>query len=871
MVGANQLHGRTADLAAVDDFVVQRGAGLVLTGPAGVGKTRLAQEAMHLASDRDVTVVWIQATASAHDIPFGAIAAYLPPIERAPEVLPMLVHAARAFRELADGRQLLLIVDDAPIIDSASALLVSQLVAAGDASVLVTQRSGETLPDSIAQLRLPRRELAMLDCQATAAIAEQLAGGPVAPATRDRLFHLSGGNPLYVHEIVLAGLDAAAWVDVRGGLELGDAIGGTARLTDLVDARFRELSPDATEAVALLALGEPLGLSDLEVLTSPAAVEELDDAGLLEVIVEGRRTQLHLGHPIYAEVLRSQMSILRQRRMYRRLADHLHESGAQRREDLMRQASWYLDSGSGAPPALLTAAARHARHAGDLALAERFLSVSFDAEPTFETGHVLADTYFRQGRTDDVERVVSATLALPLTADEVALCAMTRAVDRYWNAGDERHAEEFLALAVSDDPGIARKNELLALGCGFLAHSGDFTEALALARPLLSGPPTRALADSAVAAALSLRAMGRASEAVAVIEKAVDAYAAIGPDVTVVTMRVIGSSKALALIELGRLDEADEFTASLIDAARATGDAAALAHALCSRGWASVWRGRYLEARSHYDESTAVFTSLGRRGQLRWALIGGLFTSIAAGDSEATARYRSRLDALGPHPASMFDGVLVRAEALELLVDGQVERARARLVACAESAAKANDVVTEAACLYDLARSGRPELAADRLSTLASRADGEWLPVFAAHAAAAVADDAEGLDAARARLAELGAMAYAAEAARAAADSFARAGDQRRAARASVTASDHLAEVQMFHGVTASGLGGPDPLTRREREVAELAAKGLASKAIAEQLYVSTRTVESHLLRVYTKLGVRSRAELADTLRVRSA
>ena len=66
------------------------------------------------------------------------------------------------------------------------------------------------------------------------------------------------------------------------------------------------------------------------------------------------------------------------------------------------------------------------------------------------------------------------------------------------------------------------------------------------------------------------------------------------------------------------------------------------------------------------------------------------------------------------------------------------------------------------------------------------------------------------------------------------------------------------------------GLAGADPLTRREREVAELAAQGLASKAIAERLFVSTRTVDSHLLRVYTKLGVRSRAELAGTLATRS-
>ena len=56
------------------------------------------------------------------------------------------------------------------------------------------------------------------------------------------------------------------------------------------------------------------------------------------------------------------------------------------------------------------------------------------------------------------------------------------------------------------------------------------------------------------------------------------------------------------------------------------------------------------------------------------------------------------------------------------------------------------------------------------------------------------------------------------------------------------------------------------PLTRREREVAELAARGATSRDIAEKLFVSSRTVENHLQRAYEKLGVRGRADLATAL-----
>jgi DNA-binding CsgD family transcriptional regulator len=56
------------------------------------------------------------------------------------------------------------------------------------------------------------------------------------------------------------------------------------------------------------------------------------------------------------------------------------------------------------------------------------------------------------------------------------------------------------------------------------------------------------------------------------------------------------------------------------------------------------------------------------------------------------------------------------------------------------------------------------------------------------------------------------------------------------------------------------------PLTRREGEIANLAAQGLSSRSISERLFLSARTVENHLARVYTKLGIGSRAELAHAL-----
>jgi DNA-binding NarL/FixJ family response regulator len=154
----------------------------------------------------------------------------------------------------------------------------------------------------------------------------------------------------------------------------------------------------------------------------------------------------------------------------------------------------------------------------------------------------------------------------------------------------------------------------------------------------------------------------------------------------------------------------------------------------------------------------------------------------------------------------------------------------------------------------------------DRLDELATECDGDLVPTLAAHASAVVRDDVDGIAAAAARFESMGFLLKAAEASMAASEAAARAGDQRRAARLARAASDLAAQCETPATPLLGLAGGPVPLTNREREVAELAAAGLASKVIADRLFLSTRTVDNHLARIYAKLGVTSRAELPDTL-----
>jgi DNA-binding CsgD family transcriptional regulator len=93
-------------------------------------------------------------------------------------------------------------------------------------------------------------------------------------------------------------------------------------------------------------------------------------------------------------------------------------------------------------------------------------------------------------------------------------------------------------------------------------------------------------------------------------------------------------------------------------------------------------------------------------------------------------------------------------------------------------------------------------------------------------------------------------------------------GDQRRATRLGTRAAELSSRCEMPSTPALARSGGPVPLTNREREIALLGADGLPSKTIAERLFLSVRTVDNHLARIYTKLGVSGRAELAAALGV---
>jgi DNA-binding CsgD family transcriptional regulator len=325
-------------------------------------------------------------------------------------------------------------------------------------------------------------------------------------------------------------------------------------------------------------------------------------------------------------------------------------------------------------------------------------------------------------------------------------------------------------------------------------------------------------------------------------------------------------TQVLAMIELGRLVDA-QFVADV-------GYEMAIAQRTrTGQGWFALMKGRVglvsgdvLGSLRNFGEASALLTEVGWPGARRWASAGRMLAAAFAGDAATCAAAAEKLGSVDPGPARMMEAEVVRARAW--LAHMQVDEVlRDRLLD--DAVAMAMDAGTLALAVgawHDIARFGRPGLAAPALASLAAVVDGPFATVRSLHASALARNDADGLVTVAEAFEDLGALLFAAEALAAASAATLRAGS-RRAADALGRRSLALAERCPGAATPALVLAGPGAvLTTREREVAALAAEGLASKEIAARLGRSVRTVDNHLQRAYQKLGVSSRDDLRAAL-----
>jgi ATP/maltotriose-dependent transcriptional regulator MalT len=294
------------------------------------------------------------------------------------------------------------------------------------------------------------------------------------------------------------------------------------------------------------------------------------------------------------------------------------------------------------------------------------------------------------------------------------------------------------------------------------------------------------------------------------------------------------------------------------------------------RGVLAVFRGRPHVAVATLRESDLLLGRFDyglRRGILIWQ---GMAEALR-GEADAAERALEDAQRTNRSRARLYDADWARARAWMLVAAGKLTDAERAGVEATGVAVGGDRWTYEVLALHDLARfqglgaRGTPAAAAmvGRLEELADQVDGQLAPACAAHARALAAGDGVALDVAADTFVELGFDLFAAEAQAAAAEAHAAAGQKARA-HASAERARRLAAACV--GATTPLLrrlgaaGQPGDLTRREREIAELAARGHTDREIANMLYLSVRTVHAHLRSAYAKLGVAGRGELAAAL-----
>jgi ATP/maltotriose-dependent transcriptional regulator MalT len=322
-----------------------------------------------------------------------------------------------------------------------------------------------------------------------------------------------------------------------------------------------------------------------------------------------------------------------------------------------------------------------------------------------------------------------------------------------------------------------------------------------------------------------------------------------------------------ALVGVGRIEEAVRAAHLVHDETVRIGSTADKALAATVAARMDLFAGRLTSARTLAEDALASCLEIGQYAAASWpASVLGLAVA-QQGDFRRTAELLEWAE-MELAPALMrFDAQIARI--WMHAAAGEMSAARAAAVDCADQATAAGLHAITLDALHDLARLGGAQMAADRLECLPMEGAGPSAVATRAHVDALVAGDALALSASSDRFEAMGSMLLAAEAAAQEAAVHTAAGRKGSAATARGRATVLMSRCEGARTPALLDLT-TDPamatLTDREREVVRLAASGLTNRDIAERLFVSMRTVTTHLYRSYSKLGVNEREHLAALL-----
>jgi DNA-binding NarL/FixJ family response regulator len=898
----SSLVGRESELGAVETFLSsERPRAVAIVGEPGIGKTTLWQAAVEQVRARGARVLIARPTESESRLAFAGLGDLLADVPdeifaRLPQPQRVgldvaLLRAASArpperrvvgaglltlLRALAAESEVVCAIDDLQWLDASSAAVTEfALRRLGEERVrgLFSVRAAELAQSSIAALerdvQVEQLELGPLTVAALYRVLRQELGRTFPRPTLVRIAHAAGGNPLYAIEI-------ARELDRRGEHDTSSRIPVPQDLDALVRARVGALP---IQARAALLRAAALARPDTQAIDA-AELAPAEEAGLVRIEEDGR---IEFVHPLFASAVYSAAPAARLREAHRAVADLARDP-----EERARHLALATPGPDAGVARELRSAARHARMRGSpdsaaelTGLALRLLPANAPTRPELqlelaEQLHLASD--FPAART------LLEELRTTLEPGDLRARALLILVEiDYWRSGESAAtalAEE--ALADARDPVLkARCHAAVALYAGTV----DLPKAAAAARDALALLESVPDPDPGlVAAALSARVRAdlflgdgfdeeTAMRALALEES--------GPPATVDTRVVFKLGQWLRYI-----DDFDRARGSLERAeqqAREEGDESSLANILLNRVIVATWAGDLAGAAELAERMLDAF---GQQGVDAGAGdIWRAYVDAYAGRVESVREAAAKADPGEPIGTALWNRCLGLAE----LADGETFSADRHLAEALEVFERVafrepaiwrvdGDAIEAALAVGDVDR-GEAVLA--RFEERAGRSRIPWSLAVSARCRGLVLASRGELDAAaealeralahhercpmpferartllvqgrlQRRLKRKRQARLALEEAR---ELFARQGAETWLARV----EDELGRVAVRRA--------PEELSATELRIARLAADGLSNQAIAEQVFVSVKTVESNLKRAYRKLDISSRAQLARAL-----
>jgi DNA-binding CsgD family transcriptional regulator len=906
-----RLLGRSAECAALEQLVgtVRDGPSraLVLRGEAGVGKSALLD---YLAAHAPgCTIARATGVESEMELAFAGLhqlcAPFLGHLDRLPGPQRDALSTAFGLRDggvpdrflvglavlslLADAAEeqpLIAIVDDAQWLDAASeqalTFVARRLGAESVGLVLAVRRSADETPfDGLAELVVHG-----LDDADAQALLEAVVAGPLDERVRDRIVAETRGIPLALMELP-RGRTAS---ELAGGFGMA---GGPA-LSGRIEERFLEQMaalPEPTRLLLLVAAAEPVG-DPVLVWRAAAALgvqtgagDPATAAGLVDV-----GAQVRFRHPLIRSAIYGRASPDDLQRVHRALAEATDpDADPDRRAWHRARATSGLDEDVAAE---LEHSAGRARARGGLAAGAAFQAraAELTPDPALRARRSLAaaQTKHQAGAADEALRLLAMAEAGPLDDLERARAQLLRAQITFATTRGGDAPLLLLAAAKRLEPldaTLARETYLdafaAALSADRLARGGGAVDVAEAVRAADWAPSSRA-SDLLLDGLALLTIEGYAAGSPA-LKHALRAFRA-APLSEEEELRWLWLACHVARA-LGDDEAWDALTRRQVELARRAGAFAVLPVALGERFVVELLSGRIAAATGLSAEAEAVVEATGSRVILRTAIeLAGWHgrdvearTLIEARRQEVLRRGEGLwLVATEWGNAALFNGLGRYDEAL-----AAAERA------ATESQVRLGVSTWLLADLVEAAvRSGHPERAVDaveRLSEIAAANGTEWSLALAARGRAMLreGDEAEGLY--QEAVERLGRTRIRVALARTHLlyGEWLRRENRRVDAREQLrTAHDMLSEMEMEgfaerarrelqatgETVRKRSVETLDDLTPQEVQIARLAAGGETNPGIGAQLFLSPRTVEWHLRKVYSKLGVHSRRELAGAL-----